>query len=333
MNSIPQYSDKEKVAIILNILSENDRADIAKKIFSFMRDHDVIDMIELMGTVKKVPIHHAFILLKQFYLDLQENKFLLFGSNQTMIKDLLEDQRISRLFGGSLSFGKTDLSLTLKTVNDTALIDFCLEQHPQIVAVIFSFLERKRSSEILVRLPQKMQTEVIERVASISHISESELLKLDELLKESFLKIGRRTSYKLGGIEQAAGVVAKMDNAQNILQKISVLDQDLASQIQSRLFQFKDLAKANNQGIQAILKEFSHQDLAKAFKLADPDVQEKFYSNMSSRSSKILKEDLATQAPIKKSEVLEVQSRILSFAKELMNHSILIIGDDKDEYV
>ena len=69
-------------------------------------------------------------------------------------------------------------------------------------------------------------------------------------------------------------------------------NRESADQIKSLMFTFDDLIRVDATGIQLLLRQVEKDQLTIALKGASDDVQDLFFSNMSERAGKMLREDM-----------------------------------------
>ena len=118
------------------------------------------------------------------------------------------------------------------------------------------------------------------------------------------------------------------------LQSLEERDREAAEKIKSLMFTFEDLQKLDPTGIQVVLREVDKDKLGLALKGASEDLRDLFFSNMSERAAKILREDMDALGPVRLSDVEEAQTNIINTAKELAESGeIIIAGNGDDEMV
>lgn len=99
------------------------------------------------------------------------------------------------------------------------------------------------------------------------------------------------------------------------------------------MFVFDDLAKLDDKGFQALLKEVQTESLIIALKGASPEIRDKVFRNMSSRAAETLREDLDSRGPVKLSEVEGAQKEVLQIVRRLAEEGTISLGGAKDEMV
>jgi len=98
---------------------------------------------------------------------------------------------------------------------------------------------------------------------------------------------------------------------------------------------FEDLGKLEGAAIQAILRIADKAKLPIALKGASEAIKDLFFSNMSERAGKLLREDIAALGPTRLRDVEEAQGLLVNSAKDLAAKGEIIIakGNEEDELV
>ena len=81
------------------------------------------------------------------------------------------------------------------------------------------------------------------------------------------------------------------------------------------------------EAIQTILRNIEKDRLALALKGASDGLRDMFFSNMSERAGKILREDMEAMGPVRLSEVDEAQTSMVMLAKDLAAKGEIMISD------
>lgn len=310
-------SGEEKAALLLSALGK----DTTQLIFSHMRDNDVKRMIAAMGNVKKAAIWMVKRVLEEFYSALNEDMNLLFSDNKgrEFIIETLGEQRAKQLLGQIVDIGTTNTLESLELVDTRTLSNFLINEHPQTIALIVAHLPPERKVDVLRRLPEGLQAEVVLRVANLDFVSPELIAHLDDVLKTELSTLGSIDTNQLGGVEPIADMLNLMDKTteKNILSRVEEKDPELAEEIRKLMFVFEDLVYVDDRGIQNLLKEVDNQQLVIALKTAPEEVKVKLFSNMSNRAATMLREDLEVLGPTKLSDVEKAQNQIVAKCKEL----------------
>ena len=97
------------------------------------------------------------------------------------------------------------------------------------------------------------------------------------------------------------------------------------------MFTFDDLQRLTPPAVQTLLRSVEKDKLPLALKGASDKLRDLFFSNMSERAGKMLREDIEALGPVRLRDVDEAQAAIVALAKELAAQGQIEIGDSKDE--
>jgi flagellar motor switch protein FliG len=333
-----QYSlltGQEKAAILLSSLGPS----ATKLIFKYMKDNDVKRMINSMAAVTKSPIWLVKKVLEDFYSSLNEDAELLFSENKgkDFILSALGEDRAKQLLGQVVDVGNGNTLESLELVDTRTLANFLVNEHPQTIALIVAHLPVEKKVDVLRKLPEGLQAEVVLRVANLDFVSPELIAQLDDVLKTELSTLGSIDTQQLGGIEPIADMLNLMDknSEKNIMARVEEKDPELAEEIRKLMFVFEDMVYVDDKGIQELLKVVDNQKLTTALKTAPDEVKSKLFKNMSNRAATLLKEDLESLGPTKVSDVEKAQQEIVQQLKDLeaKGKAIIARGGEGDTFV
>ena len=206
--------------------------------------------------------------------------------------------------------------------------NFLIHEHPQTIALILAHLDANKKSEVLKRLPENLQAEVVLRIANLDFISPDLIAQLDGVLKQELATLGTIDTQQLGGIGPIAEMLNVMDKTteQGILSKVEEKDPQLAEEIRKLMFVFEDIIYVDDRGMQQILKEVDNSKMVLALKTASDEIKAKIFKNMSQRAVELLREDLEATGPVRLSDVETAQSEIVGITKRLEAEGKIIIS-------
>jgi flagellar motor switch protein FliG len=326
---------QEKAAILLSSLGPT----TTKLIFKHMKDNDVKRMINSMATISKSPIWMVKRVLEDFYSSINEDAELLFSENKgrDFILSALGEDRAKQLLGQIVDSGNSNKLESLELVDTRTLANFLVNEHPQTIALIIAHLPPEKKVDVLKKLPEGLQAEVVLRVANLDYVSPELIAQLDDVLKTELSTLGSIDTQQLGGVEPIADMLNLMDKAteKNIMSRVEEKDPELAEEIRKLMFVFEDIIYVDDKGVQELLKSVDSQKMVMALKTAPDEVKNKLYKNMSNRAATMLKEDLEAMGPTKMSDVEKAQQEIVMALKDLESKGKAIIarGGDGDALV
>lgn len=323
-----KLSGSERAAILMMALGE----DVAAAIMKHMGPKEVQRIGEAMASTSNVSRSQVEEVVSSFAETAGTQTALGVGSEDYLRKVLVnalgEDKAgslIDRILIGRSSKGLE----ALKWMEPRAIAEIVRLEHPQIIAIVLSYLDADQAAEVLGLLPENMRADVVMRIASLDGIQPSALMELDEILEKQFSgSSGSLKSSSVGGTKTAANIMNFMDSALEaaIIDKVKAADADLGQKIQDLMFVFDNLAEVDDRSIQALLREVSSETLIIALKGADEQVKEKVLKNMSKRAAEMLRDDLEARGPVRVSEVEAAQKEILAIARRMAESGDISLG-------
>lgn len=325
----------DKSSILLSSLGPTP----SKMIFKYMKDNDVKRIINHMSHLNRSPIWMVKRVLVEFYAALNEENDLLFSGNKgkDFLIGTLGEERAKQLLGQVVEVGTSNTLESLELVDTRTLANFLINEHPQTIALIIAHLPTEKKVDVLKKLPEGLQAEVVLRVANLDFVSPELISQLDDVLKTELSTLGSIDTQQLGGVEPIADMLNQMDknSEKNVMARVEEKDPELAEEIRKLMFVFEDLIIVDDKGIQELLKVVDNQKLTIALKTAPEDVKGKLFKNMSNRAATLLQEDLEALGPTKLSDVEKAQQEIVQQVKDLEGKGKAIIsrGGDGDALV
>lgn len=328
-------SGVQRAAVFLMTLGE----DNASAVLRHMSPKEVQKIGEAMATIANVNKETVGTVLSTFSESADELTDLGVGNEEYLRRVLVnaigEDKAgniIDRIVMGSNSKGLE----ALKWMDPRSVAEIIRLEHPQIIAIILSYLEPDHSAEVVLCMPENMRIDTMMRIASLEGIQPSAIHELDEMLEKQFTgKTDSIRSSNVGGLKAAANILNNMELSMEaqILEGVKEADAEMGDKIQDLMFVFDNLVDVDDRGIQMLLREISSENLIVALKGADEGVKDKILSNMSKRAATMLRDDMEAKGPVRLSEVEAAQKEILSVARRMADSGELILGGSTDELI
>jgi flagellar motor switch protein FliG len=330
-----KLSGPERAAILMMAVGE----EVATAIMKHMGPKEVQRIGEAMASTSNVSREQVEDVVSNFAETFGDQTAIGVGSEdylrKILVNSLGEDKAsglIDRILLGRSSKGLE----ALKWMEPRSIAEVVRLEHPQIIAIVLSYLDADQAAEVLSLLPENMRADILMRIASLDGIQPSALQELDEILDKQFSgATGNLKSSSVGGTKTAANILNFMDTAVEgaILDKVKEVDNELGQKIQDLMFVFDNLSEVDDRSIQALLREVSSDTLIIALKGADAAVTEKVLKNMSKRAAEMLRDDLEARGPVRLSEVEGAQKEILAIARRMAESGDISLGGGGDEFV
>jgi flagellar motor switch protein FliG len=289
-----------------------------------------------MASLSNVTNSQMELVMQKFVDAIGEQTSLGMGSDEyirNMLTSALGADKASGIIDRIL-LGRNSKGLEqLKWMDPRAIAELIRLEHPQIIAIVMSFLDPDQAAGVLSEFPDRVRTDVIMRVATLDGIQPAALQELDEILEKQFSGGSNVKSSALGGVKKAADILNFVDGAieSKVIEQISEADEELSQEIQDNMFVFENLIDVDDRGMQTLLREVSSDQLLLALRGAPEPLREKIFKNMSSRAAEMLKDDLEAAAPAKLSDVEAAQKEILTVARRLSDAGEINLGGSGGE--
>lgn len=325
----------DRAAILLMSLGEASASEVLKH----MEPKEVQNVGAAMAQLNNVSRGQVTSVLKEFCSTVQEETGLGLGTDEyvrSVLKKALGDDKAENLIDRILQGGNTKGLETLKWMDSRAVAEIIRLEHPQIIAIVLSYLEPDQSAEVIALFPEKIRVDVLMRIATLDGIQPAALNELNDIMEKQFTGKNNVKSSSVGGLKSAANILNFIDTSLEgeIMDSVKEVDADLGQSIQDLMFVFENLNAIDDRDIQTILREISSESLVLALKGADEELKDKILRNMSKRAAEMLRDDLEAKGPVRLSEVEGAQKEILSVARRLAEAGdISLGGSGGEEYV
>ncbi len=187
----------ERAAILLLALGEQDAAQVLKHLGA----KDVQKVGAAMAQLAGVSREEVSGVLSSFSTKVEQQTSFGVGTEDYIRKVLTEalgadkaGSVVDRILGGRTSRGLE----ALKWMEARAIGDMLRQEHPQIIAIVLSYLEADQAAEVLNQLAENQRADVLMRIATLDGVHPSALDELDKVLEKQFA--GGGASKTSGGL-------------------------------------------------------------------------------------------------------------------------------------
>jgi flagellar motor switch protein FliG len=320
----------EKAAVFLLSLPE----EYSTKVFEKMTEDEILEISQTMANLGKVS---AGVVEKIFvdFADQMSATGSLVGSldsTERLLRTVLGDDKVGNIMEEIRGPAGRTMWDKLGNVNEEVLANYLKNEYPQTVSVVLSKIKSDHAARVLTHLPENFAMEVINRMLKLEAVQKEVLDDVERTLREEFMTTLARTSRR-DSHELMAEIFNSMDRTKEakFMELLEERSKDAADKIRSLMFTFEDLLRVDPAGVQTILRNIEKEKLPIAMKGASDAIKDLFFSNMSERAGKIMKEDMASMGPVRVKDVEEAQMHIVSVAKSLADKNEIVISDGGGE--
>lgn len=321
---------REKAAIFLLALGEDHTA----RLFEFMDEEEIMEISTTMATLGKVSATVIERLFVDFAEQMSSTGSLVgtFDSTERLLQKVLNKDKVDNIMEEIRGPAGRTMWEKLGNVNEEVLANFLVKEYPQTVAVVMSKIQPDHAARVMALMPQGFAMEVIHRMLRMEAVQKDVLDDVEKTLRTEFMsnlaRGQRRDSH-----EMMAEIFNNLDRGveAQFMQGLEESEPDSAEKIRSLMFTFEDLAKLDPSSIQSLIRAIDKDKLPLALKGATEALRDLFFSNMSERASKILREDMGALGPVRLKEVEDAQSYIVNVTKDLESRGEIKIASGKEE--
>lgn len=304
---------------------------IATKIFKYLDTKDIEVISKTMLDLKNYSKDQLIETIKNFKRSIGE-KFNMEKNNldylTSILKNSLGENKASFLMERIwINYSNTFTMETLKKMQPKSIFNIIKSEHPQIISVVITLLNRDHASKVLSYFDKKLRNEIFIRIATMDNSLKSETLNvLDYILLDLYKRYVK--SHNLGGILPVVEILNYMDSSQEeqTIEVMRKFNKNLADKILSYIFTFNDLQYLDDRSLRRILQEISIEELSIALKNTSKEFLDKIFSCMSNRQAKIIKDDLELNIDIETSQIENIRKKILNLVRYLHDSNKIFIS-------
>ena len=320
----------EKAAVILLSLGEEHT-----QLWKNLDDDEVKEISQAMAGLGTVSATVVEELLVEFVSGMSGSGSVMgsFEQTQRLLASFMPADRVDGLMEEIRGPAGRTMWDKLGNVNEAVLANYLKNEYPQTVAVVLSKVKPEHAARVMTALPEDFALECVQRMLRMEPVQREILDKIEQTLRVEFMSNLARTS-KRDSHEAMADIFNSFDR-QTEARFIGALEErnrESAERIRALMFVFEDLNKLDPGGVQTLLRSVEKDSLGLALKGASETLREMFFTNMSERASKIMREDMESMGPVRLKDVDTAQMAMVQVAKDLAARGeIMLVGASGDD--
>ncbi len=212
-------------------------------------------------------------------------------------------------------------------------------EQPQTIAVVLAHLDVATASNVLRNLPDSQRGQIALKLANLENVSQDVVKRISQVLNEKLSSVsGGMATSSIGGVRSVADICNRLDRDTMtlMLEQIEIENAPLALEIRNLMVTFEDALLVDDLGIREMMQRVDKKILALALKGTIGELQERFFSNMSSRAVEMMKEEMDFMGQVKLKDVNAAQREIVEVMRELDDQGVINLGgseNEADQYV
>ena len=323
-------SGRQKAAIFMLSLGP----DKSGKLFERMDDEEIRELSQAMSGLGSMSSNIVERLFVEFADQLSSAGGLVgsMSSTERLLTGALGEERVNTIMEEMRGPAGRTMWDKLDNVNEAVLANYLKNEYPQTVAVVLSKIKAEHAARVLSVLPENFSMEVIMRMLRMEAVQKEILDHVERTLRSEFMtnlaRTARRDSHEL-----IADIFNNLDRntEARFTTALEERNRESAERIKQLMFTFDDLIRVDASGIQLLLRQVEKDQLALALKGSSDEVKDLFFSNMSERAGKMMREDMEAMGAVRLKDVDEAQAVIVTAAKALADSGEIVITTTDDE--
>jgi flagellar motor switch protein FliG len=330
INDITRLNGAEKAAIILLALGEEHMA-----LWESLDDEEIKEISQAMSTLGTVASSVVEDLMVEFVSGMSSAGAIMGSYEQTqrLLASFMPAEKVDTLMEEIRGPAGRTMWDKLGNVNEGVLANYLKNEYPQTVAVVLSKIKPDHAARVLAALPEDFALECVQRMLRMEPVQREILDKIEQTLRTEFMSNLARTS-KRDSHEMMADIFNSFDRQteSRFIAALEERNRESAERIRALMFVFEDLSRLDPGGVQTLLRSVEKDQMGLALKGASDSLRELFFSNMSERAAKIMRDDMESMGPVRLKDVDQAQMSMVQVAKDLAaKGEIMLAGQGGDD--
>ena len=228
--------DTKKAAALLIALG----AEKSARIFKYLKENEIEALtIEIANTEAVAPdVKEAVV--SEFYRLCLAEKYISEGgigyAKQILEQALGEEKAYEVVSKLTMEASSRPFEFIQKT-EASQLLGFIQDEHPQIIALILSYLKTQQAAEVFAGLEKEKQIDVMKRMAVMDKTSPDVIKTVENALEKKLSALMKEDRMTVGGVSALVGILNQMDSKteKNVMETLEANDIELAEEIKNRL--------------------------------------------------------------------------------------------------
>jgi flagellar motor switch protein FliG len=331
INDASRLNGPEKAAVVMLALGEDHT-----HIWEQLDEEEIKEISQAMASLGTVAASVVEELLVEFVSGMSASGAIMgsFEQTQRLLSSFMSPEKVDTLMEEIRGPAGRTMWDKLGNVNEAVLANYLKNEYPQTVAVVLSKIKADHASRVLTCLPEDFALECVQRMLRMEPVQREILDKIEQTLRVEFMSNLARTS-KRDSHELMADIFNNFDRQTEgrFIAALEERNREAAERIRALMFVFEDLSKLDPGGVQTLLRAVEKDQLGLALKGSSDALREMFFSNMSERAAKIMREDMEGMGPVRLKDVDQAQMAMVQVAKDLAAKGEIMLagagGDDE----
>ncbi len=322
-----ELNGTQKAAILLIALGPEKSA----LIFKHLKEEEIETLTLEIANTRSVSPQEKEDVLNEFYQVCLAQEYIAEGGIG-YAKDLLEkalgQERANDVINRLTASLQVRPFEFVRKADPSQLLNFIQDEHPQTIAMILSYLAPGQASLIISSLPPDKQSDVAKRIAMMDRTSPDVIKEVESVLERKLASMINQDYTIVGGVDAIVAILTMVDRGteKHIMETLEIEEPELADEVRKKMFVFEDILLLDDRAIQRVMRDVDNNDIAIALKVANEEVKNVVFKNISKRLAAMIQEDMEFMGPVRMKDVEEAQQKIVGIIRKLEDSAEIVIS-------
>jgi len=327
-------SPQKAAAVIVSLGAEK-----ASLLYQFMEPSDIEQLTLEVARLGMMDAAQTEEVLTEFYQNCMTNKAVTEGGLEyarAVLEKAFGSQTADALLEKVTKSLKNREFAFLDKTDVKNLYSALQNERPQTMALVLAYVDPDKAAGVIEQLSPERQVKVVEAIATMESASPAAIKIVEAEMERKFSSMISSSNVKVGGIDYVASIMNNLDRSseKTIFDGLSMSNEELADEIRKRMFVFEDIVTMDDRSVQRVLRDCDPRDLVLSLKVANTEVANKLFTNMSTRLAESIRDDLEITTNVRMKDVENAQQRIVGIIRDLEERNeIVILKGGKDDII
>jgi flagellar motor switch protein FliM len=204
---------------------------------------------------------------------------------------------------------------------------FIHQEHPQLIALVLSYLEPQKASIVLGSLSAEAQPDVARRIACMGRTSPEVLREVERALEKKLSTLSSEDYTAAGGLESVVEIltIAERSTERRVIDALEEKNPELAKEIKRKMFVFEDIVLLRREVVGAVLRRVDPDVLLRAMKATAEDFRAFLWECVPIADREKLKARFEEIGRVRLHDVDEAQQKIVSVVRDMEEAGEIIV--------
>lgn len=253
------------------------------------------------------------------------------GEAEQLLEGVVPAEQFEEIMSDVRGLSTQAIWMRLTELPENSVAQYLSKEHPQVAALVLSKTTPACAAAIIAQLPPTLRNEVMRRMLSIAHVMETPLQTLEETLREDLLaKVSRGKGPNIHA--RIADIINKLErqHMDEVLESLHQHRPKEAKIVRGLLFTFDDILKLSDVARTKLFDQVPPERTILALRGADPHLTSLILACVSSRSRRMIEQELASPGQIVAKEVVKARRAIADLALDMGERGLIEINSQEE---